>query len=87
MAVTVTAKQLRSKMGRILRRVSAGEHVTVTLRGKPVAVILPIEGAPCEYDPIGFGMWGDREDMKDVQAWLDKIRQPRYKQYSSTRTS
>ncbi len=87
MAITVTTKQLRSEMGRILKRVSAGEHVTVTLRGRAVAIILPIESVPCDYDPIGFGMWRDREDMKDVQAWLDRIRQPRYKQSSSTRTS
>jgi|YNPNPStandDraft_1061719.scaffolds.fasta_scaffold133538_2 prevent-host-death family protein len=85
MAITVTAKQLRSEMGRILNCVSAGEHVTVTLRGRAVAIILPIESVPCDYDPIGFGMWRDREDMKDVQAWLDRIRQPR--QSSSTQTS
>jgi ribosomal protein L19E len=24
------------------------------------------------------GMWADREDMKDVHAWLRKIRAPRY---------
>ncbi|MFN4217861.1 MAG: type II toxin-antitoxin system Phd/YefM family antitoxin [Candidatus Bipolaricaulia bacterium] len=79
MAMTVTAKQLRHEMGRILKRVSAGEQVTVTLRGKPVAVIMPVETAPCDYDPIGFGLWKDREDLKDVQAWLDKIRQPRHR--------
>jgi hypothetical protein len=25
-----------------------------------------------------FGMWADREDMKDVHAWLRKTRTPRY---------
>jgi prevent-host-death family protein len=70
----VTAKQLRHEMGRILKHVSAGKQVMVTLRGKPIAVIMPVD-----YDPIGFGMWKDREDLKDVQAWLDKIRQPRYR--------
>jgi hypothetical protein len=25
-----------------------------------------------------FGIWADREDMKDVHAWLEKIRTPRY---------
>jgi hypothetical protein len=25
-----------------------------------------------------FGMWAGREDMKDVEAWLRKIRTPRY---------
>jgi hypothetical protein len=29
-------------------------------------------------DHPAFGMWADREDMKDVHAWLKKIRAPRY---------
>jgi len=38
---TVTAKQLKQKTGEVLRRVRSGEHLTVTYRGKPVAVIAP----------------------------------------------
>ncbi len=44
--MTVTASQLRHKMGRIFKHVSAGQHITVTLRGKPTAVIVPVETAP-----------------------------------------
>jgi hypothetical protein len=29
-------------------------------------------------DHPAFGMWKDREDMKEVHAWLRKIRTPRY---------
>jgi len=29
-------------------------------------------------DHPAIGMWADREDMKDVHAWLKKIRAPRY---------
>jgi hypothetical protein len=29
-------------------------------------------------DHPAIGMWADREDMKDVHAWLRKIRAPRY---------
>ncbi len=29
-------------------------------------------------DYPAIGMWADREDMKDVHAWLRKIRTPRY---------
>jgi len=29
-------------------------------------------------DHPAFGMWADREDMKDPSAWLRKIRAPRY---------
>ena len=38
---TVTAKQLNQKTGEVLRRVRAGERLTVTYRGKPIAVIAP----------------------------------------------
>jgi len=41
---TVTAKQLKQKTGEIIRRVKAGERLTVTHRGKPVAVMLPPSG-------------------------------------------
>jgi hypothetical protein len=29
-------------------------------------------------DNPAFGMWKDREDMKDPAAYIRKIRQPRY---------
>jgi len=29
-------------------------------------------------DHPAFGMWAGREEMKDVHAWLRKIRTPRY---------
>ena len=36
---TVTAKQLKQRTGEVIRRVKSGEHLTVTFRGKPVAII------------------------------------------------
>jgi hypothetical protein len=33
-------------------------------------------GQPADHP--AFGMWADREDVKDVHAWLGKIRAPRY---------
>jgi len=36
---TVTAKQLKQRTGEVIRRVKSGERLTVTFRGKPVAVI------------------------------------------------
>jgi len=40
---TETAKQLKQKTGEVLRRVRSGERLTVTYRGKPVAVIAPFK--------------------------------------------
>ena len=79
--MVVSAKQLRLKTSAVLKRVQKVGSVTVTLRGKPVAKIVPLQ--PKNPRPLtdypAFGMWADREDMKDVQAWLRKIRAPRYK--------
>jgi prevent-host-death family protein len=78
--MTVTAKQLRLRTSEVLKRVQQGGTVTVTLRGKPVAKLEPLK--PCAptrlADDPAVGMWKDREDMKDVHAWLRRIRSPRY---------
>jgi prevent-host-death family protein len=42
---TMTAKDLKNHTGEVMRRVSRGEEVVVTLRGRPAAVILPFEDA------------------------------------------
>jgi len=38
---TVTAKQLKQKTGEIIRRVKSGECLTITHRGRPVAIMAP----------------------------------------------
>ena len=78
--MTVTAKQLRLKTSEVLKSIARGGSVTVTLRGKPVAKLTALDGKkPMRAaDHPAFGMWADREDMKDVHAWLKKIRTPRY---------
>jgi prevent-host-death family protein len=74
---TVTAKQLKQKTGEIIRRVKSGERLTVTHRGKPVAVILPPTG--------DHGSW--TEDLRPFdQAWGDieaslKITKPEFKNW------
>lgn len=78
--MTVTAKDLRLKTSKILKDVQRVGSVTVTFRGKPVAKLVSVEPVKEKkiQDYPAFGMWADREDMKDVRAWLKKIRTPRY---------
>lgn len=40
----VNIRELRNKLTRYLRRVEEGEPLTVTRRGKPVAVVTPVAG-------------------------------------------
>lgn len=43
MAIEVASRELRNKTAELLRRVSAGEQIVVTTRGKPVASLVPFE--------------------------------------------
>jgi prevent-host-death family protein len=38
---TITAKQLKQKTGEIIKRIKSGERLTLTYRGKPLAIIEP----------------------------------------------
>jgi prevent-host-death family protein len=78
MKVTIT--DLRYRMKDVLSAVERGEPVTVLNRGKPKAKLVPFsekrKGAKISDDPA-FGMWKDREDMRDPSAYVRKIRQGR----------
>lgn len=78
--MVVTAKDLRLKTSQVLKEVQRVGAVTITFRGKPVAKLVSV--APVREkkltDYAACGMWADREDMKDVHAWLKKIRTLRY---------
>ncbi len=77
--MVVTAKQLRVNTSGILKSVQRVGAVTITLRGKPVAKLLALKSKkPMRVeDHPAFGIWADREDMRDVHAWLKKIRTPK----------
>ena len=59
---TVTAKQLKQKTGEIIKRVKSGERLTITYRGKPVAIISP-------------STTGETKTLKELrpidEAWAD----------------
>jgi len=79
-----TTLDLRYKMKDILRAIDRGETVTVLYRGKEKARLVPIETTPENElkpsDHPAFGMWKDREDMKDPVAYIRKMRDtPRYR--------
>ena len=38
---TITAKQLKQKTGEVIKRIKSGERLTLTYRGKLLAVIEP----------------------------------------------
>lgn len=40
---TVASRELRNDTAGVLRRVQAGEQVTITVNGQPVAVLMPVQ--------------------------------------------
>lgn len=76
---------LRYRMKDVLSAIDRGETVTVLYRGKEKAKLVPItakKSSKSSKDELRkhpyFGMWADREDMKDPVAWVRKMREPRF---------
>jgi prevent-host-death family protein len=42
----VGIRELRQRASELLRRVENGEHIEITDRGRPVAVLVPVPGDP-----------------------------------------
>jgi len=73
--------ELRHRLRDLLKAVDRGETVTITYRGKPRAVLAPVGMARRPRMRVtehpAFGMWKDREDMKDPSAWVREQRSRR----------
>ncbi|MGD8382738.1 MAG: type II toxin-antitoxin system prevent-host-death family antitoxin [Syntrophobacterales bacterium] len=69
---TVTAKQLKERTGDIIKRIKAGERLTLTHRGKPVAVINPLS----EEQRISSILRSFNEAWEDIERALEKTKPP-----------
>ena len=79
MVKTATAKDLRYKTSLLLEEVRRGQAVTITYRGKSIAVLAPIDKVERKaLKHTGFGLWKGRKDNRNVEQWLNKLRQPRF---------
>ncbi|HUT72979.1 MAG TPA: type II toxin-antitoxin system prevent-host-death family antitoxin [Desulfatiglandales bacterium] len=72
---TITAKELKLKTGEVIKKVRSGEQMTVTYRGKPVAVIAPpkTEDRKTLKELRSFG-----EAWKDIEETLQET-EPEFK--------
>ncbi|MCX5673964.1 MAG: type II toxin-antitoxin system Phd/YefM family antitoxin [Planctomycetota bacterium] len=73
---------LRRRMKDILRALERNESVTLLYRGRPKGIIRPVGGTKARgkvRDDPAFGMWKDRKDMKDVDAFVRSLRKDRYR--------
>ncbi len=84
---TIPQKDLRNKVGEILRRAEAGEEFTITVSGRPVARLVPL-AEEAEAEPSAwvdstsladiFAMPADPDFMKDIEEGFreDWLRDP-----------
>ena len=71
-----TAKDLRFHTKEFLETVIRGEEVEITLRGKPIARLIPIgnkEEKKLEKLEL-FGIWQDNKDVADVEKYVRNLR-------------
>ncbi len=74
-----TAVDLRRRTKEIMEALDRGESVTITCRGKEKGTIVPKrkkKRRSIAESPM-CGMWKDRADMKDVHAYLRRLRESR----------
>lgn len=58
-------------------------NTLVTVRIEPEAAYTAPEPSQAACDDPAFGLWRDRKEMTDVDAYVRKLRQPRYRRSGS----
>jgi prevent-host-death family protein len=75
---TIPQRVLRNRIGQVLREVEAGERVRITVAGRPVADLVPIERGPrrfvlaAEVDRLLREAPLDQGFARDVDEALDQ---------------
>jgi antitoxin (DNA-binding transcriptional repressor) of toxin-antitoxin stability system len=76
---TVTTKELRDNLSEIIEKVAGGGHSFIVSKfGKKKVLVSPYKEDKKKKVDLSklpaFGMWKDREDMKDSVAWERQMR-------------
>ena len=72
--MVTTIRQLRSSTKEILSAVERGETVWITNRGKTCAQITAVKEKRDLKNHPAFGMWKNREDMKNPSEYIHNMR-------------
>jgi prevent-host-death family protein len=75
-----TVSDLRRNPARILEAIARNEKITLSKRGREIAIIIPkkdAKGPLSLKDSPAFGMWKDRPDMAEPVAYVRRIRKGR----------
>lgn len=77
-----TILDLRRNPGKILEAIERNETVTLSRRGEEIAYIVPktkVKGEISLKDSPAFGIWKDRQDMRDPVAYVRRVREGRFR--------
>jgi prevent-host-death family protein len=76
-----TVLDLRRNPGRILEAIARNETVTLSKRGREIALIVPkkeAKGPLSLKDSPAFGLWKNRSDMDDPAKYVRQMRKGRF---------
>jgi prevent-host-death family protein len=78
----VSVAELRRRTKEVLAAADQDGAVTITHRGKPRALVVPVtkkkRGRRSIRDYPAYGILKEREDMKDPVAWVRNLRRSRH---------
>jgi len=77
MSQTLSIKDARNSLADIVSRVEmTGDEIIITKFGKPRVMVVPFKEKESLSDILdeSFGMWKDREDIKDTAIWVKNLR-------------
>lgn len=79
--MNISVKTLNKRLPEVMKALDKNERVVLSHEGRQFALLQPVSDAEAEEQRLmadpGFGMWADREDMKDPSAWVREKRQRR----------
>ena len=79
----VSFVDFRKKSSEIIKALKRKERVAVFYRGKPAAIMHPIDDPVDQAvskaeDHPAFGLWAERDDMKEVSEYVRRLRAGRF---------
>lgn len=76
--MNIAVQILNKRLPEVMKALDKNERVVLSHEGKEFALLQSISSIETEAQRLmadpGFGMWADREDMKDPAAWVHEQR-------------
>ncbi len=84
MLQTIPIKDTRNRLADLINQVEVGgKSFIITKFGKPKAMLVPVVTDKRRQTGLSasFGIWKNREDMKNPEKWVRKIRAQMSRRY------